>query len=280
MFSDTVIIRKATPMASIPFRVARRILKKDSISPVVLCNSLPKSGTHLLKNILCQMPGVVDYKQTLATTPSFTFREREEKAIVSKLKRCAPKELVASHIHFGEEISRFLSEEGCLNFFIYRDPRAVFWSEYCYLMTMNKWHRASRFLRKLSSRRQRMDFMIDGGGQFGAEWWPDFPGRVLPYAGWLTSESVFAVRYESLTDLDRKERAIGDIVTYLERSGSWLSEFSSDVLLERAIMGTSKHSHTFRKGSANEWHASLEPAELRRLEGKVASHQRMMEFMC
>ena len=115
----------------------RPFLKRGASTPI-LANSFPKSGTHLLVQILEALPDVRDWANFIASTPSLTLKETKGSTSAKRLHNLGSGELVGSHLFYSEEIRAAIKERGILHYFIYRDPRDIVVSEVNYLTKMNR----------------------------------------------------------------------------------------------------------------------------------------------
>jgi len=116
--------------------------------PPIVVNSLPKSGTHLLLQVILGLPRYSTYDDFIATTPSLTMHRRSDAVLARKIARLAPGEVCGAHLDYSERIAEALQQRWAVSLFIYRDPRDVFWSEMQYLLSMNRWHRSGRQARR------------------------------------------------------------------------------------------------------------------------------------
>src|SRR6478735_1766396 len=69
-----------------------------SARPPVIANSFPKSGTHLLVQLVQGLPETVNFGAFLASmTSSFRFRERTSGETCRFIRRTLPGEIVRGH---------------------------------------------------------------------------------------------------------------------------------------------------------------------------------------
>lgn len=224
--------------------------------PPTVCNSFPKSGTHLLAQILQAFPCVANYGRFVASMPSITFREARKRTLLSKISSTVPGELIRAHLFYDPEFARLLERRNAVHFFIYRDPRDVVVSEAHYLTHMNRWHRLHRYFRKLTSEDARISFSILGatGARFPYNY-PDVGRRFKRYEGWLDDGNVFAVRFEELVSEQRRAVIARMAAFYAERSAL---DWDADEILERAVSSINpQKAHTYRKGEAGDWRRVL-----------------------
>lgn len=223
----------------------------------LLVNSFPKSGTHLLYQVVKGLPGLQDYESFLASTPSLTMRERPTPAAVRKITSWVPGEIVRGHLFYSSEAEAALESRSCLHLFIYRDPRDVVCSEAHYLATMNRWHRLHATFKALPDEASRIQFAIEGdiAGQAPVAYL-NIRERFARYAGWLQSASCYPVRFEDLLGAERGP-VIEGIIRHLQPHFPALDESAIAQCLAQI---QPEKSHTFRKGGGvSSWSRRFTP---------------------
>lgn len=221
-------------------------------NPPVLANSFPKSGTHLLWQLLSGFPGLRDYGSFIASMPSTPHRELPMRRMRRAVQRIAPGEVVRAHLFFSDDVAADLATRSVVHFFIYRDLRDVVISEAHYLAEMNRWHDLHRHFRKRGPE-ERILFSILGGDASGeTRQYPDIGQRFARYASWLSRPDVCAVRFESLVGPER-DATIRRLVEHYVCAGAWETP-STDALVAAAVARIApSRSHTFRSGTAGGW---------------------------
>lgn len=250
-----LVLRKAASFANqVPRALARwRAHTGDYAQrPPILANSFPKSGTHLLLQVLRSIPGTRYYRSFIASMPSVTFRERSSARHVALIRSIVPGEVVPAHLFWHPSNADALRERRVIHFFIYRDPRDVAVSEAHYLTSMNRWHRLHRYYLRMSSFDDRLMAAIRGmrGPGFSYDY-PDIAQRFARYAPWLTHPNVIPVRFEELVGPRRTACIQGLMTSY---RGATTGGADVDTLAERALAAIDPgRSHTFREGRPGGW---------------------------
>lgn len=246
-FRKSVIAKKLIRYSA---NIYRPILR-DNGKAAVIANSVPKSGTHLLVQILEALPDVRDWANFIASTPSLTLKETKGSTSAKRLHNLASRELVGAHLFYSEEIRAAIKERGILHYFIYRDPRDIVISEVNYLTKMNRWHRLHRVLNKMDTLREGYLFSINGDTSNSDYYFPDINERYKRFEPWIDDASVMAIRFEDLRGSD-SHKLIRAIV---EKHWIAYSEsYDLDLAVEKAIKNVNpKRSHTFRKGAFGAW---------------------------
>lgn len=219
--------------------------------PPILANSFPKSGTHLLLQVVSAFPGTRTYGTFLASQPSITFHERRPSTLARRLAAAAPGEITASHLFHHQRLRAAAEAVNAVHFFIYRDLRDVVVSEAHYLASMNRWHRMHRHFKQLPSTEARIHLAITGAqGESGLDY-PDVGERFGRYLPWLADDDVMPVSYESLTSPERQETIRAMARFFGERSSCRFDVASVAARAEAAI--DPRRSRTFRRGGAGRW---------------------------
>lgn len=223
--------------------------------PPFIANSVPKSGTHLLHQVLTAMPGVehdiLDQKtKFFVNNPPTRFYE-DHSCRLSQLK---PNQFGLGHLHCTKEYKDLLHKYGLKHIFIYRDPRDVLVSLAYFIPS--KWNKHPLYHGfKSISVKQRLLSLIRGiPGQF-----PNFYNYFSPYYGWLNEEDILAVKFEELIGTSQQRRqTILRIASYL-----WKDRTPPIPLQQMAVMMEkgidSNTSRTFRKGKVGEWRKEFDP---------------------
>ena len=235
--------------------------------PPVLCNSFPKSGTHLLLQVAEALPGVVHYGSFLASVPSIKFRLRSKASTVRLLQMIAPHECLGSHLYYDPLYADTLNERNIAHLFIYRDPRDVVVSEAHYLMQSAWWHGMHKRFKLCDSQEARLRLSIEGLPHELPDEYPNIRGRFERYQGWLNSPHVCCVRFEDLVG-ENQRKTVRKIVNFYCQLAGGDSNRESAVEQALAAIEPSK-SHTFRRGKAEAWREEFTP-ELKELFQRVS----------
>ena len=227
--------------------------------PPLLANSFPKSGTHLLLQILEVIPNSRFFESFIASMPPVRFKERSPEAHLSRIRAVAPGEVVPTHIFFDERYAEAMKRLNCAHFFIYRDLRDVVVSEAHYLARMARWHRLHPIFARMASDEERIAFSIRGAEDpnFGYDY-PNIAERFRRYQGWLGRDDVFPIKFETLVSPDRDATLLRMLAFYNERAAQ---PVDSQATMQAIIANLDpKMSRTFRKGKAGGWRHAFTPA--------------------
>jgi hypothetical protein len=232
--------------------------------PPVLANSFPKSGTHLLFQLVEGLPGRKNYGAFLSSqTSSFQLRERSAQNTCSFIKGFVPGEIIRGHLYFDQLFADELSKRHAVNYFIYRDPRDVVISEAHYLRDMNRWHRLHPYFARAGSLEDAIMLSINGlSPPIDGIDYPDIAARFARYQGWLEQANCFAVRYEDLVSNRQQELIVQMAEFYAARSGDSFDVKSAAARMSALV--APKKSHTFRSGKKAGWQKEFTSAHRKR----------------
>ncbi|MBI3160605.1 MAG: sulfotransferase domain-containing protein [Chloroflexi bacterium] len=242
-------------------RAAARLRWGALDAPILFGNSFPKSGTHLLTQVLegfaALGPAVVSGLPPVVTFDGPTGRPRPLAHILADLARFQPGDIAYGHLHAEPEIWAALCRPGVAPFFIYRDPRDVVVSHVYYVTEMEPNHVHHRhYTEKLHTFEERLQVSILGLPELDVPF-PDIAGRFAPYLGWLERPEVLCLRYEDF--LAAPEETLGRVSDHAARRGfRSRAERSRAIEILRARIDP-KRSPTFRSGQAGGWRAHFTP---------------------
>lgn len=263
-------------------RLARRSLRRAAQAlrygrlslegiPILFANSFPKSGTHLLTQVLLGFtrlgPAVDSGLPAIVTFEGESGRPRLEEEILADLGRLKPGDIAYGHLHAIPAALACLCREGVAPFFILRDPRDVVVSHVHYVTEMASEHAHHRYyLEELRSFDERLRASILGRPDW-EEPFPDIRARFEPYLGWLAREEVLALRFEDL--VADQPAALGRVVDHTVARGFPLRAARRQAIefLSRSIRP--EKSPTFRSGQIGGWRERFTP-EHRQLFKQIA----------
>jgi len=241
---------------------SRRALQSRALcleSVPIVANSFPKSGTHLLTQILEGQPGVKNYLTFLASLPSWKYVERSEMATLRKIQGFVGGEMVSAHLFYRPEYAAALRKKAAIHFFIYRDPRDVA-SEAHYLSRMARFHRLHGTFRRLADEKEQLSLSILGDAHRACPVpYGNIAQRFRMYQGWLTDPDVCALRFEDLVGPEQPAEVARICRFFLERQSK--VEATEGQLVEQALKAINpERSHTYRPGGGvRNWEKRFTP---------------------
>jgi sulfotransferase 6B1 len=230
--------------------------------PVVFGNAMPKSGSHLLTQILSGLTLIGPF-----VDPGFPPVNRSEdnrplpsEKVIRNLEGMRPGDIRYGYIHATEPYLSILTGPQRATIFLYRDPRDMIISHVFYATDLNADHGMHRYYnQKLDSMEARIDAAIRGVTEPGFEL-ASVRQRYDSYRGWLDQPGVLCLKFEDL--ILAREAALNRLLDYLAEKGfqTHLSRQAAVDSLAAAI--APRKSGTFRKGIPGNWQEHFTPANL------------------
>jgi len=221
--------------------------------PILLSISFPKSGTHLLDQILLGFSKVAPFSTRLhsfyAEYDGDTGRKRTEAETQAWLNSLRPLDITSAHLFARPEVVWRVATPDFLSYFIFRDPRDVAVSHVFYVTDMEPRHVHHAYYQSLPDFDARLRASILGRPDADVEF-PDIAARFAPYLGWLDEPCVLKLHFEDLVN-DRPAALNRILDHFLARVPLAVPR---DVILghlEAAI--NPQRSPTFRSGKTGEW---------------------------
>lgn len=232
--------------------------------PPVIANSFPKSGTHLLVQILEGLPDRVNYGAFLGSeTSSFQLKERSPENTCNFIRGFVPGEIIRGHLYHDPLYAAELAKRHTVNYFIYRDPRDVVVSEAHYLRDMNRWHKLHGYFRQCDSMEDAIMLSINGlDPPVPGIPYPNIAERFRRYIGWLDRDDCLSIRFEDLVSERQAELIRATAEFYAPRTAT---PFDVEAAVARMSTMIAPHkSHTFRSGKKAGWQREFTPAHRER----------------
>lgn len=192
--------------------------------PLILCNSYPKSGTHLLYQILYSIPGAIKWNN-IVSVQALCGIMNTINHIRWKIGSAPDGAIVRSHLMCTDEIKSILADESCKQFFIYRDLRDVAVSLVHWVLKEPRIFLHDIY-KQLPSFDERLMSSIQGvpiGSPFGSNFsQPSIGQDFSRWNGWIDDPDTLAIRFEDLVgergggDEDKRLHTISRILEHLE----------------------------------------------------------------
>lgn len=230
-----------------------RFASQPADLPILLGVSFPKSGTHLLDQILLGFSKVAPYAKRVhsfyAEYEGESGRKRSPEQAVAWLDSLRPRDVASAHLFARPEAVRRVCSPKFAPYFIFRDPRDVVVSHVFYVTDMEARHVHHEYYQSLPDFDARLKVSILGRPDSEAEF-PDIAGRFAPYLNWLDQPEVLTIHFEDL--IHARAATLTKIMDHL-LSRIPLRSTRELILdsLETSI--NPKKSPTFRSGKTGEW---------------------------
>ncbi|MEX1247015.1 MAG: sulfotransferase domain-containing protein [Anaerolineales bacterium] len=221
--------------------------------PVVIGNAMPKSGSHLLIQILLGLVRIGPFVDPgfPPLNRSASNRNLSDAQVLVNLRRLRAGDITYSYLHACQPWFLELARAGLATFFIYRDPRDVIVSHVFYATDIHPGHGMhAYYTHKLTNMEQRINAAIQGVQESDAQLSP-IRAKYEKYLGWLDQPAVLSVRFEDLI-LDR-QAALSRILDHLAARGFQPQPPRRKAVAMLAGAIAPRASGTFRRGQPGEW---------------------------
>ncbi len=228
-------------------------LKPASGYPVLLGISFPKSGTHLLDQILLGFSNVAPFAKRVhsfyAEYDGESGAKRDPEQALVWLDSLSVGDVASAHLFARPDaLTRVISPK-FIPYFIFRDPRDVVVSHVFYVTDMEAHHVHHDYYQSLPDFNSRLKTSILGRPDADVEFL-NIAERFAPYLGWLDHKEVLAIHFEDLIH-DRPATLTRIMDHLLARTPLPTSRQLILDALETSI--NPKKSPTFRSGKTGEW---------------------------
>ncbi|NUM46780.1 MAG: sulfotransferase domain-containing protein [Anaerolineales bacterium] len=281
-----------TSLKYLRHHLRRALARPPRTAPILFANSFPKSGTHLLTQVLEGMtkigPAVDSGLPAIVMFDGPTGQPRPIKAILSDLARLRAGDIAYGHLHATPEIVRafFPSPSltpqpplpqgegesdslsprervgvraGAALYFIYRDPRDVVVSHVHYVTEIEPNHVHHAYYRALPDFDARLKTSILGRPEMGTLF-PDIRARFEPFLGWLRAD-VCVIKFEDF--IQHRETTLDRILTHAENHGFTFHGSRPDALRTLSDSINPQKSPTFRSGKVGGWRGKFSEENMR-----------------
>ncbi|WP_165998557.1 sulfotransferase domain-containing protein [Bacillus sp. Cs-700] len=221
------------------------------VIPSFFLNSIPKSGTHLLKQLLLGIPGI-QYNPHIGLYGHYHYQTDEK---LHPIKNLPLHSFANGHLHYSVEWETFFKELKMKQVFVLRDPRDVLISYAHFIPGTQIDHLYRTFTQEGFTHRDRIKFLIEGGPVL-ENGMPDHPGIrewYQSFSGWLNRPNVHAIRFEDMIASEQmKRKTTGELLDFLSdgvdhslHREDWITAMISNIRPEASV--------TFRKGKSGGW---------------------------
>lgn len=238
-------------------KTAQAILRWKRFSfndaPPIFGNSKPKSGSHLLLQILNGFTQIMPYRYVDADpirTIKYEGGRRGSEEILTDLKRVANGVIGWGYVDATKENVSFLTESGRVNYFIYRDPRDMLVSQVFFATDMHGDHGMHDYYNSLPDFGARLNVAITGIEKDDLKM-VSVKQRYEGVFRWLEQKNVMSIRFEEL--INNRDVMLNAMLDEVEKTG-----YKSPTPREKALSVLvdaiqPNKSHTFRSGKTGGW---------------------------
>jgi len=204
-------------------------------APPIFGNAKPKSGSHLLTQVLggfCQMaPYAYVETEPVRTVKAGGGRFSADETL-QQIKRLPPGVIGWGYVDATPENVAFLCRPERVNYFIYRDPRDMLISHIFFATDMHEGHGMHEYYQNLSDFDERLKVAITGIDQDGL-YMVSVKQRYEGVFQWLEQPAVLCIRFEDL--INNRERMLNQMLDQVEKTGYKIPtprEKALEILLE------------------------------------------------
>jgi sulfotransferase 6B1 len=238
-------------------KTAQAILRWQRFSfddaPPIFGNSKPKSGSHLLLQVLNGLTQIMPYRYVQADpvrTIEKRGRRKSDEEVQSELKRIPRGVIGWGYVEASPENIAFLCQPHRVNYFMYRDPRDMLVSQVFFATDMQEEHGMHEFYKSLPDFGERLKVAITGIDRDGL-YMVSVKQRYASVFEWLEQPHVLCIRFEDL--INNQKPTLDSMLDEVESIGYRIPASREKALsvLMKAIQP--KKSHTFRSGRTGSW---------------------------
>lgn len=234
-------------------RIQKLRFKSQGDLPVLLGISFPKSGTHLLDQILLGFSNIAPYAKRVhsfyAEYEGESGKKRAPEQALAWLDSLQNNDVASAHLFARPDAIKKVCSQKFIPYFIFRDPRDVVVSHVFYVTEMESKHVHHAYYQSLPNFDERLKVSILGRPDSNIEF-SNIADRFAPYLDWLNHKEVLSIHFEDL--IHNRTETLTRIMNHfldkvpLQTSGGLILDS-----LESAINPTK--SPTFRSGKTGEW---------------------------
>jgi sulfotransferase 6B1 len=222
-------------------------------APPIFGNAKPKSGSHLLLQILNGFCRIMPYSYVVES-PVRTIKKdggrRAPDQILDDLRAIPAGAIGWGYLDATPENLAFLCQPERVNYFIYRDPRDMLISHVFFATDMHEGHGMHEYYQNLPDFDERLSVAITGIDKDGL-YMVSVKQRYEGVFQWLEQPSVLCIRFEEL--IHNREALLNQMLDQVEKTGYKIPTPREKALEILAETIRPKKSKTFRAGKTGEW---------------------------
>lgn len=222
-------------------------------APPIFANSKPKSGSHLLLQVMNGFTRVMPYKYVDADpvrTIEKDGRRKTKEEVLDELKHVPAGVIGWGYVDATEENASFLTSDGRVNFFIYRDPRDMLVSQVFFATDMYEEHGMHDYYNSLPDFAARLNVAITGIDRDGLKM-VSVKQRYEGVFDWLKQKNTMCIRFESL--INNRDATLTSMLDEVGSTGYKIPTPREKALSILVDAIQPKKSHTFRSGKTGGW---------------------------
>jgi hypothetical protein len=229
-------------------------------TPAVLGNAMPKSGSHLIIQVLKGLTNIGPFVDPgmPPVNRGEDNRKLSEIAILANIQQMKAGDIAYGYIHARQPFISVLTASGRATVFVYRDPRDMIISHVFYATQIQPKHGMRHYYTEvLTSIEDRINAAILGVDEPGSEL-SSVRQKYENYLGWLDKPEVLSLRFEDL--ILNRDATLERLLDYLKVRG-YLPKIPYQEAVDRLKQAiVPKKSGTFRKAQPGNWREYFTPA--------------------
>jgi len=250
-------IQKARRVLRPAGKTAQAILRWKRFSfndaPPIFGNSKPKSGSHLLLQILNGFTQIMPYRYVDAD-PIRTIKKdggrRTMDSVAADLRNVPQGVIGWGYVEAAAENVAVLCQPNRVNYFIYRDPRDMLVSQVFFATDMHEEHGMHDYYKSLPDFSARLNVAITGIDRDGLKM-VSVKQRYEGVFQWLEQKNVMCLRFEDL--INNRDITLNAMLDEVEKTGYRIPTPREKALAVLVDAIQPKKSHTFRSGKTGGW---------------------------
>ncbi|MBI5841128.1 MAG: sulfotransferase domain-containing protein [Chloroflexi bacterium] len=222
-------------------------------APPIFGNSKPKSGSHLLLQILNGFTQIMPYMYVEAEPVRTINKDGGRRTVDHVLEdlRRVPRGVIGwGYVDATPENASFLASSGRVNYFIYRDPRDMLVSQVFFATDMHEEHGMHDYYNSLPDFGARLKVAITGIDRDGL-YMVNVRQRYEGVFQWLEQKNVMCVRFEDL--INNRDATLNAMLDEVEKTGYRIPTPRQKALSILVNVIQPRKSLTFRSGTTGGW---------------------------
>ena len=252
-----MLINSIRRVLRVPGKYAQAVMRWKRFSfdnaPPIFGNSKPKSGSHLLLQVLNGFTKIMPYKYVEADpirTIEKKGRRRMNEEVLAELQRIPQGVIGWGYVEASTENIAFLCQPHRVNYFIYRDPRDMLVSQVFFATDMHEGHGMHWFYKSLPDFGERLKVAITGIDRDGL-YMVNIRQRYASVFEWLEQPHVMCIRFEDL--INNRNATLEAMLDEVESTGYKIPTPRKKALSILVGAIRPRRSRTFRSGKTGGW---------------------------
>ncbi|WLD93484.1 sulfotransferase domain-containing protein [Alkalihalobacillus sp. AL-G] len=216
-------------------------------------NSIAKSGTHLLKQLIEGIPSIKHYDSIYQGT--YPLQYQKYKTILSNIP---PNHFVNGHLYYSRQYMGLFNSLNLKQIFLYRDPRDIVVS-YAYFFMKLKNNPTRRFFVENNYDVKGRCVALINGFECGYVSRMNINDWYRQFLGWKYANNVLPISYESLVESSKSQKKVlMNMIRFLniENVPGYMKLTAKE--MQNSVQP--QKSPTYRKGKSGDWKVEFDDA--------------------